>query len=81
MSFMSAVPAEKEAVNYFKALARKFPYASYILDGHSKGGNLAVYTSVFCKRSTQRKITCIYNYDGTGFKEHVLDHNRLEKWL
>jgi hypothetical protein len=40
--------------------------------GHSKGGNLAVYSSAFCGRKIQRRIVSVYNNDGPGFNESVM---------
>ena len=43
MSFMENVPSQKEAVNYLNNIARKNK-DKLIIGGHSKGGNLAVYS-------------------------------------
>lgn len=44
----------------------------YILGGHSKGGNLAVYASAFCSDAIRDQIETVYNYDGPGFDSKIL---------
>lgn len=73
MAFMSSIPAQKDAVSYFKCLVSNYPNSSFILGGHSKGGNIAVYAAVFSTQEIQQKIINVYNHDGPGFKEDVLD--------
>ena len=73
MSFMSTVPAQQHAVTYFENLAHAFPRAKFILGGHSKGGNLAVYACVFSSPKFQKRIVDIYNHDGPGFKDEILN--------
>ena len=46
MSFLSPVPSQKDAVRYIDTTVQRSE-GKLILGGHSKGGNLAVYASVF----------------------------------
>lgn len=81
LSCLPEVPAQKKAVQYLKDVAYRFPRRKLILGGHSKGGNLAVYSGVFCPASVQRRITGIYSNDGPGFQEAFLqlpEHERIE---
>ncbi len=41
--------------------------------GHSKGGNLAVYSSAFCDEHIRDSITEIYSFDGPGFIDEITD--------
>lgn len=50
LSFMSHIPAQIEGVNYLKMIAQKYPNAKIHIGGHSKGGNVAVYSAVFCRK-------------------------------
>lgn len=43
-----------------------------MVGGHSKGGNLAIYSASMCNRRTQNRIRTIYNDDGPGFTEEML---------
>lgn len=71
MSFEREVPAQRAAVAYTAdaAIALERPM---ILGGHSKGGNLAAYASIFSDEPVQTKISCVYNFDGPGFNEEVI---------
>lgn len=68
MGFMEEVPSQKEAVFYVNSNI-SFKYRRIYLGGHSKGGNLAVYAGVKCKKSIQKRIKTIYTNDGPGFTE------------
>lgn len=70
MTFLSPVPAQREAVRYLTAAAQNAD--RLILGGHSKGGNLAIYAAAFCELPVQEKIGAIYNFDGPGFEPCVL---------
>lgn len=60
------VPAQKEAVKYINRIGRAYPTKLYIC-GHSKGGNLAVYSAAKCDKEVQDRIVNVYNNDGPGF--------------
>lgn len=72
MAFTFPVPAQRMALRYVEDVIQSLE-GSFIVCGHSKGGNLAVYSSAFCKHLLQNRIAAVYNYDGPGFDEKVLD--------
>jgi len=72
MSFMMPVPAQKSAVEYIEQTAKGL-FKKYSFGGHSKGGNLAVYSGVFCNPKIQKKIVQIYNFDGPGFNRKMIN--------
>lgn len=45
----------------------------YIIGGHSKGGNLAIYASSMCEATAKEKIDRIYDNDGPGFLPAYLE--------
>ena len=51
------------------------------LGGHSKGGNFAIYSSLFCNEEIRDRITNIYSYDGPGFREEILESEVYKKML
>ncbi len=71
MSFITPVPAQKMAVEYFERIAGRVR-GRFILGGHSKGGNLAVYAAAFSRPGAVRRIDETHNFDGPGFDEKVL---------
>lgn len=68
MSFMITVPAQLEAVNYLRAAANAHGGDLYV-GGHSKGGNLAVYSTVRSSPDVKERIKVTYNNDGPGFSD------------
>jgi len=70
MAYKSPVPSQEEGVAYLDAVADKVS-GSLIVGGHSKGGNIAVYSSMYCKSSVRNRITAVYSHDGPGFREDV----------
>jgi hypothetical protein len=71
MAFRSPIPSQEEAIRYLTQAGRHCP-GQILVGGHSKGGNLAVYASAFCKESLQLRIQRVYSHDGPGFLPHVL---------
>lgn len=71
MSFMDKVPAQIEALKYLETVSSLINMPLRI-GGHSKGGNLAVYSSLYIDKSVQDRIIKVYNNDGPGFKSSRL---------
>lgn len=78
MSFMMPVPAQKSAVEYVEQTAKGL-FKKYCFGGHSKGGNLAVYSGVFCDPKLQKKIVRIYNFDGPGFNRKMINEEAYKR--
>ena len=64
LSYKDVIPSQKKAVSYLNEILSSFVRPVYV-GGHSKGGNLAMYASLFCKDSDL--IVKVYNNDGPGF--------------
>lgn len=71
MSFMTPIPAQVKAVDYLHYAAERIP-GSFSVGGHSKGGNLAVYSAMKCSPSVRERINVIYSQDGPGFTKETL---------
>ena len=79
MSFLENTPGQLKAVEYLNLEAdngRKL-----FVGGHSKGGNFAVYASVFCKKEVQDRISFVYSNDGPGFRDNVLESEEYKYLL
>ena len=72
MAFTPEIPAQKYAAEYLRQASDAYPFSVFRVGGHSKGGNLAVYASVFCGADVQKKIIAVYNNDGPGFYSSLL---------
>lgn len=68
MSYLEAVPAQVEAVDYLQEAAFSFPEKLRVM-GHSKGGNLAAFASVNASEVVQNQILAVCNFDGPGFEK------------
>lgn len=73
------VPAQQKALEYFERVAGTLKDGSFIIGGHSKGGNLAVYAATYCDDKYNDSISDIYNFDGPGFKENIIDTDDFKK--
>lgn len=79
MSFTPETNVQKSAAEYVERLAYKFPSSKIILGGHSKGGNLAMYAGSFVPENVQDRIIEIYNFDGPGFLEEVIQKDGYQR--
>ena len=71
MTFKTPVPAQKYSVEYLERIASLWE-GNFIVGGHSKGGNLAVYSSMNCEKSVRDRIISIFSHDGPGFRAELL---------
>ena len=78
MSFSSHVPSQRDSKVYLDDIASKYE-GDIIIGGHSKGGNLAVYAATFCNDETKKRIKVIYNEDGPGFDEDIIQTDGYQK--
>ncbi len=70
MAFISPVPAQKDALLYLTAVSGHIT-GPLLVGGHSKGGNLAVYSAMSCDIRIQERISAVYSHDGPGFTGDV----------
>ena len=73
MAFLSVIPSQSSAMLYVDRMAAAYPAYRIRIGGHSKGGNLAVYSAAKCATVHRERITCVYNNDGPGFSRAFLD--------
>jgi hypothetical protein len=71
MSFTAETEGAKEAVSYINDVAASVD-GDFILGGHSKGGNFAMYAAAFCEDAVKGRIRKVYNNDGPGFREEIV---------
>lgn len=80
MSFIMPVPSQIEAVSYLEETTKNST-DSLRLGGHSKGGNLAIYSAVKCNLALKEQIIEVYNNDGPGFKKEMLQETDYQQML
>ena len=67
MGFLEEIPSQKQAVDYVARIARQYGDKTLRIGGHSKGGNLAVYSAAKSSGDIQERIVAVHNNDGPGF--------------
>ena len=78
MAYMSSVPAQQEGVKYLNTVARWIPKSIGLrVGGHSKGGNIAVFSAVKCDLAVQKRIVSVFNHDGPGFKDNIFSSDEF----
>ncbi|MCF0132991.1 MAG: DUF2974 domain-containing protein [Blautia sp.] len=78
--------AQQQALAYTKQMLKKYRRHKTVwrVGGHSKGGNLAVYSFAGLDQSLQDKFCAFYNNDGPGFDPEVfgsIEQDVREKML
>ncbi len=72
MCYLPVIPSQEAAVEYLRQAATAHS-GSLICTGHSKGGNLAVYAAVKCRKAIRKRIKAVYSNEGPGFTRAFLD--------
>lgn len=72
MLLTKPIPSQTESALYLEQVSCQIP-GSFVLCGHSKGGNLAVYSAIWADTYIQRRITDVYSLDGPGFLPEVIN--------
>ncbi|SEV84213.1 DUF2974 domain-containing protein [[Clostridium] fimetarium] len=70
MSYISIIPSQRAASIYIDYISKQTNGKIY-LGGHSKGGNLAIYSATYADEKVQNRIVAIYSFDAPGFKEDI----------
>lgn len=81
LSFMTNIPAQIEGKNYTEMLSNKYPNKKIRIGGHSKGGNVAVYSAISVSKDIQDRIIKVYNYDGPGFPKSIIENNKNKQLI
>ena len=72
------IPAQRDALIYLENVSKAFKGKISIL-GHSKGGNLAVYTAVKSSDKIKNRLETIYNFEGPGFSKEFFQTKEFKK--
>lgn len=72
MAYMTPVPGQELSTKYLNMVTGKLHNPFYV-GGHSKGGNLAIYSAMNCTPEVQTRIKKIYCMDGPGFRPETLE--------
>ncbi len=81
MSFKSHIASQISAKEYLNMIAELYPNQKIRVGGHSKGGNIAVYSAIFAAPQIRDRIINVYNNDGPGFCEDILETQEYQKMI
>lgn len=81
MSFKSHVASQIDSVKYLEEVSEQFNNNNIRVGGHSKGGNLAVYSSIFVAPYIKNRIINVYNNDGPGFSYDITSTDNYKNIL
>ena len=70
MGYADTVPAQHDALDYLADALETFPRV-YVC-GHSKGGNLAMWSAANVAAEAQERIITVLNLDGPGLNDAML---------
>lgn len=73
MALTDEIPSQSAAVRYVNEVAAAYPTYKLRIGGHSKGGNLALYSSAKCDPAVRARIVTVYDNDGPGFSKSFLE--------
>ena len=81
MSFKSHIASQISAKKYLEMIAEEYPNKKIRIGGHSKGGNIAVYAATFASDEVKNRIINVYNNDGPGFCEDVIETTEYQEMI
>ena len=70
MAYMTVIPAQAESLVYLQARIEENKRPT-VLCGHSKGGNLALFSASLLQQPLQESITNVYCFDGPGVSDTI----------
>ncbi|MBO4534413.1 MAG: DUF2974 domain-containing protein, partial [Clostridia bacterium] len=79
--YNSNLASQTLAKEHLNEYAARYPARPIIVGGHSKGGNLAEFAAIFCHHDVERRILKVFNHDGPGFHEGLVEDNPQRKRL
>ena len=72
LAIVDVIPGQRRSAEYLNSVASVLG-GRIRVSGHSKGGNLAIYSASKCNKDVQNRILRVYNHDGPGFSRGFLE--------
>jgi len=77
MVYELPIAGQKDALKYLEIMSKGY-FTKIRVGGHSKGGNLALYTGIFSEEKIQKKIVDVYTFDSPGFMNALNEYPGYE---
>lgn len=72
MAFTETVPAQEAALAFLEEAMEGIPCLDCYITGHSKGGNLSLYSYLKAPQALRERVAAAYSNDGPGFNDQSL---------
>jgi len=79
LAYMERIPAQESACKYLERTIGIFS-SKFIVCGHSKGGNLAMYAGSHFDAARHNKLIKIINFDGPGFDFSIAQRDPFQQY-
>lgn len=70
LAIYDEIPSHIKGLEYTQNMILNFNAKFYLL-GHSKGGNIAIFSAIKLEDNLKDKVIGIYDFDGPGFKYNI----------
>ena len=70
VAYKDHIPGAIAASNYLKEAIKQFD-GNFYLGGHSKGGNLALFSALSMNKRANKRLIKAYSFDGPGFQKEL----------
>lgn len=80
MSYLKRIPAQADAKRYLTKVMTTLN-GSFYVGGHSKGGNLAVYSVLYLDEKLKKRIKKVYSLDGPSLRKETIQDKSYKKIL
>lgn len=71
MIYLPVIRGQNSAVDFLQKVLDEYPRKKFRTMGHSKGGNLALYSCIFLREDQRERCIEIYSHDGPGVNQDV----------
>ncbi len=78
MTSIFPIPSQVEAIKYVNKQVKIFG-PNIIIGGHSKGGNLALVSSMYMRFFKKFKVKKVYNNDGPGLRKSEFNSRKFKR--
>ena len=80
LSFMENIPSQIAGLEYAKNAMNKY-LKKVKIGGHSKGGNIAMYSAIGLPHDLKDRVISVNNYDGPGFTQKMVESENYKNIL
>lgn len=75
LALMNEIPSQISGVKYLRSVARRYFWKKMYLGGHSKGGNIAMYSAIMIRDLYQNRIISVCSLDGPGMTKKIVEQD------